>query len=244
MTKYTKVYNIRSLEMDSEYLLKKMEVSRYFQETFALYCKDKKLAAFDIVDQNLFWVVSEMHIEFTGGMPFWSEEVSVTVWVSEITKLRIYVDFEINYKGKVIAKGDSLWFILNSKTRRPINPTDLLKNFEVCEEPVFGEHSKFGFEENGTLLFEKDYKVGIFDLDFNHHMNNIKYTAIAINTVSNEYLSTHEIQSYKIKFLKECFLDDEIKCQFFENNKHSYFIQTRKSDNAIVCKIETVAKNI
>lgn len=243
MTKYTKVYNVRSLEMDSEYLLKKMEVSRYFQETFALYCKDKKLAAFDIVDQNLFWVVSEMHIEFTGEMPFWSEEVSVTVWVSEITKLRIYVDFEINYKGKIIAKGDSLWFILNSNTRRPINPTELLKDFEVYNEPVFGEHSKFGFEEKGTLLFEKDYKVGIFDLDFNHHMNNIKYTAFAINTVSNEYLATHEIQSYKIKFIKECFLDDEIKCQFFESKEHSYFIQTRKSDNAVVCKIETIAQN-
>ena len=83
----------------------------------------------------------------------------------------------------------------------------------------------------------------IFDLDFNHHMNNIKYTAFAINTVSNEYLATHEIKSYKIKFIKECFFDDEIKCQFFESKEHSFFIQTRKSDNAVVCKIETIVQN-
>lgn len=238
--KYTQVYNVRSLEMDSEYLLKKIEVSRYFQETFALYCKDKKLAAFDIVDKNLLWVISELHIEFTGEMPFWSEEVSVTVWISEITKLRIYADFELKYKGNVIAKGDSLWFILNSQTRRPVNPVDLLKPFEVCEELVFGEHSKFDLVEDGALLFEKNYTVNVFDLDFNHHMNNLKYVLIAVHTLPNEYLTSYSVKSYKIKFLKECFLDDEINCEFYENKNHSYFVQTRKSDNVPVCKIETV----
>ena len=52
---YEKEYTIRSVEMDSEYLLKKIDAVRFFQETYALYCKDNKLAAFDLVDKNIYW---------------------------------------------------------------------------------------------------------------------------------------------------------------------------------------------
>lgn len=236
--KFQKTYTVRSVEMDSNYRLKKIEISRYFQETFALFCKENEFAAFDLVNDNLIWVLSQMHIEFNEEMPKWSEDVSTTIWISEIGKLKIYVDFEITYKGKCVARGDSLWFILNSITKRPINPAPILKNVKVCNELAFGEHSKFDLVEDGEFICDKTFNVRIFDLDFNKHMNNICYASFAMHTVPVEILTSANVKSYKIKFLKECFLDDEIDCKMYQNGEKMYFLLTRLNDNTDVCKLE------
>lgn len=237
--KFYKIHTVRLHEIDEQNNLKKIEISRYFQETFALYCKKYSVTAYDVLKQNLMWVLADMHIEFTSDMPFWGEDIRVEIWISELTKLKIYADFRIFHNGTEIAKGDSLWFILDITSRRPINPTELLKPMGVTPECVFGSHEKFNIKQDGELKFSKIYKVGHSELDFNHHMNNISYAMIAVNTIPHDVLKSLTLKSYKIKFIKECFLDDEISSEFYENGEHSYFILKRISDNEIVCQVET-----
>lgn len=103
-TKYTRVYTVGCGDMDVNYRLTKIAAAKFFQETFAMNCARHNLAAFDVCKQNLVWVISDLHIEFSSTMPYWSEEFSVEIWISEKTKMRTYCDFQIYYKNNVIAK--------------------------------------------------------------------------------------------------------------------------------------------
>lgn len=234
---YEKEYTIRSVEMDSEYLLRKIDAVRFFQETYALYCKDNKLAAFDLVDKNIYWVLAQMKIEYTGPMPKWSEDITVRFWFSEISKLKIYSEFQIIYNGEVIVKGDSIWFLLNTETKRPICPMPTLECINVNPNLIFGAHTKFVKPQGGEMICSRKYKVGIFDIDFNHHLNNLRYLDFAIRTLSEDYLRTHSIKSFTVQFQKECFLDDELESSAYRKSENNiYFILTRNSET--VCEID------
>ncbi len=235
---YQKEYTIRSVEMDSEYLLNKVDAVRFFQETYALYCKDNKIAAFDILDKNLLWVLAQMKVEYLSKMPKWSEDITVKFWFSEVGKLKIFSEFQILHENKVIVRGDSIWFLLDTQTKRPVCPMPTLGCININPDLVFGEHTKFQKPSGGEFIASRAYKVGIFDIDFNHHLNNLRYLNFALCTLSDDYLVSHTLTSFTVQFQKECFLDDEIESSAYrKDEKNIYFILTRKSDNMVVCEI-------
>ena len=234
---YEKEYTIRSVEMDSEYYLRKIDAVRFFQETYALYCKDNKIAAFDLIDKNIIWVLAQMKIEYSGKMPKWSEDIKVRFWFSEITKLKIFSEFQIIYNDEVIVKGDSIWFLLDINTKRPVCPMPTLECVNINPELVLGGHTKFIKPQGGELISSRNYKVGIFDIDFNHHLNNLRYLDFAIRTLSEDFLRTKTIKSFTVQFQKECFLDDELESSAFRKSENNiYFILKRNSET--VCEID------
>lgn len=238
---YQKEYTIRSVEMDSEYKLKKIDAVRFFQETYALYCKDNKIAAFDIIDQNLIWVLAQMKVEYTGEMPKWSEDITVKFWFSEVGKLKIFSEFEILHEDKVIVHGDSIWFLLDIETKRPVCPMPTLGCIDINQNLVFGEHTKFIKPQGGEFIRSKTYKVGIFDIDFNHHLNNLRYLDFAISTLSDNFIESCVMKSFTVQFQKECFIDDVLECSAYKKDENNlYFILTRQSDNMVVCELNMV----
>lgn len=234
-TKYSKKYSLMFGDMDINYRMTKIALAKYFQETFARYCTTKNLAAFDIINENLIWVISDLKIEILGKMPFWSEDFEVELWVSEKTKLRTYVDFVILYKNEIIAKGDSCWFILNADTRRPIKTLELLNPFEVCNECVFKEHIKENYEQEGEKISEKIHTVTVRDLDFNFHVNNLSYLGFALETIPSEYFDKYDISSYSVKFLKEALMSDKLSCELFRKNNELKGRIYNAEDNSDVC---------
>ena len=121
MNKYTKTYNVILDNMDLfEYRLRPIAAIMYFQDAFARYTATKRMAAYDLFSKNLYWVVADINMEFSENLPFWSEEIKVELWFSEVSKLKIYVDFYIYSKGRVIAKGNSLWFLISRDSQKPV----------------------------------------------------------------------------------------------------------------------------
>lgn len=241
--KFSKVYDIRSSEMGPDYRLKNESAARYFQECFAQYCTSKHLAAFHISKDHLKWIITEMNIEFLDQMPRWSENVLVEVWLSEVKRYRLYVDFQLLYQGKVITRGDSSWYILNSETGRPSNVADIASRFELLPELTLGSRQKNSFApEEGTtaeLFGEQHHKVTFFDLDFNYHVNNLCYTAIAFNPIPVEFLNKNILRSYSVKYSKETFLNDELYCRVQRQGDTLFHQLYNKKDDTEVCLLRS-----
>ena len=235
MSKFVKKYFVGSGDMDINYHLTKIAAAKYFQETFALYCAKNNLAAFDVCDNGLIWVISDLHIEFLESMPYWSEEFFVEMWISEKTISKTFADFRIFHRGKEIAKGDSCWYLLDMNTKRPVKTKEILKPFEVCDEKVFGEREKVIYKTDGEKIAEHEHAVTVRDLDFNHHVNNLSYIGMAMETVPSEYFDKYSVSGYKTKFLKEAFLDDILKCEIFHFGEDFICRIYDKKDNADVC---------
>lgn len=235
MNKLKKSYFVGLGDMDINYHLTKIALLKYFQETFALYCAKNKLAAFDVSKEGLIWVISDLHIEFSEIMPYWSDEFFVEMWISEKTISKTFADFRVYHHDKVIAKGDSCWYLLDKSSKRPIKTKEILKSFEAIDEKVFAERKKIIYKEVGEKIVEREHVVTVRDLDFNRHVNNLSYIGMVLDTVPVEHLAKYNVQNYNVKFIKEAFLDDILVCKIFQNEENFECKIIDKKDNSDIC---------
>ena len=240
MSKYTHEYSVILDNMDLiEYRLRPIAAIMYVQDAFARYCGTKGVAAYDFFPLNLYWVVSDMNIEFVDNLPFWSEPIVAEIWVSEISKLKMYTDYKLYSRGKVFACGNACWYILDSASHRP-SKTDVVQDkFEICPELSFGEHKKFALDEKLDKASEIVHKMNFSDIDFNKHVNNKSYLNIAQATASDDFQKTHKLKSLSIKFIRETFLDDVIVCSTYKTNMADKYAHILEKDGIEVCEIQT-----
>ena len=241
MNKYKKTYNVILDNMDlNEYRLRPISAIMYLQDAFARYTASKKMAAYDLFATNQYWVVAEFNIDFIEDLPFWSEEIEINLWLSEITKLKIYVDYELKCKNKTFAKGNSLWFIIDKETKRPAKTDVVAERFEVCNELALGEHKKFVLPESAELCAKIEHTNNLSDTDFNKHVNNKSYINIADMTIPNAFKQTHRLNNIHIRFNKETFLGDNLTCTTSKTKEKNIFTHILEKDGVSVCDISTV----
>ena len=240
MNKYTKKYNVILDNMDLfEYRLRPISAIMYFQDAFARYTATKKMAAYDLFSKKQYWVVAEINMEFSEDLPFWSEEIGINIWFSEITKLKIHVDYEITYKNNPIAKGNSLWFLISRESQRPVRADKVAEKFEVCSELALGEHKKFTLPSATEVYTKIEHKNNLSDIDFNKHVNNKSYINLAEMTAPDEFRKAHRLKSLHIRFNKETFLGDTLTCTTNRTETKNTFTHIIEKDGISVCDIAT-----
>ena len=241
MNKYTKKYNVILDNMDLfEYRLRPISAIMYLQDAFARYTATKKMAAYDLFKTNQYWIVTEFNIDFVKDLPFWSEEIEVNIWISEITKLKVYIDYDLKHREKTFAKGNSLWFIIDKETKRPAKTDIVAERFEILNEFTLGEHKKFVLPQATEIYTKIEHTNNLSDLDFNKHVNNKSYVNIAELTAPDEFRKTHKLKSLSIRFNRETFLGDKLICTANRTANPNQFTHTIEKDGVSVCDIATI----
>lgn len=239
MSKYIQNYIITNDAMDINYRLRPISVIMYFQDCFARYMTKNNLAAFDIADKDLYWVIAGFNIEFKDELPFWSEEIEVASWLSEVSKLKIYSDFELKHNGKIFASGDACWFILNSNTKRPHTTARLFDNIKTTEEYSLGEHKKFTLPDLKEEITSVVHQTNLSDIDFNNHVNNKSYLNLVETTADENFKNSHVLKKLSVKYNKESYLGDILTCIAYKTGaSNSYFHKITKN-NVSVCEVIT-----
>ncbi|MBQ7413549.1 MAG: hypothetical protein IJV07_04695 [Alphaproteobacteria bacterium] len=244
MCKYTQTYTITNDCMDINYRLKPIAILMYFQDCFARYLTSKRIGAFDILKDDLYWMISDINVEILTELPFWSEEIEINLWVSEITKLKIYTDFELKYKNKPFAKGNCCWLLLNGRIKRP-NPTDTMADkMPLCPEFAIGEHKKFTLGKITDVVTSVSHQTNLSDIDFNNHVNNKSYVNLAEMTIPNDFRTNHVLKSISIKYCKESYLGDELACTTYRTDVKNAYVNKIEKDGITVCEINTTWKEV
>lgn len=240
MKKYAKKYNVILDNMDLiEYRLRPISAIMYLQDAFARYTATKRMAAYDLFAKNLYWVVAEINMDFIDDLPFWSEEIKVELWFSEVSKLKIYIDFNIYCKDKVIAKGNSLWFLISRESQRPVKADEVAEKFEVVNEFVLGDHKKIILPKATEVCARIEHTNNLSDTDFNKHVNNKSYINLAEMTVPDNFRETRRLKNLHIRFNKETFLGDTLICMANRTEKPNQYIHKIEKDGISVCDIAT-----
>ena len=244
MEKYTKTYNVILDDMSLlNYRLRPISAISYVQDAFARYTATKRMAAYDMFEHNLYWVVADFNIDFVDLLPFWSEEIKVEIWFSEVSKLKIYTDFNVYYRDKIFAKGNGLWFLLDQNTKRPIKTDAYADRMEICSELALGEHKKLILPETTDKIASITHTNNLSDIDFNKHVNNKSYINIAEMTSPDGFLENHTVKSLNIKFCKESFLGDTLTCNAYKTAQDNYFVHKIEKDGVLICEIGSQWEN-
>ncbi len=241
MEKYRKKYNVILDNMDLQaYRLRPVSAIMYVQDCFARFMATKELAAYDLFPKNIYWVVGEFNIDFTNNLPFWSEEIEVEIWISELSKLKIYTDFNIYYNNQIFAQGNACWFLIDTVSRRPVQTSMFNNKFDVCNELVLGEHHKFSFPKTSEKTSEIIHTTNLSDIDFNCHVNNKSYINLAEMSEGDEFKKNNVIKQLNVRFNRETFLGDILKCSKYRTDDDKFFAYKIEKDEESVCEITTI----
>ena len=229
---FTHNYEIEFLHINNDKTLKDKSLL-FFLENIATRHSDFCGYGIDyILDNNQGWILLDWNLKIF-ERPKYGEMLEINTWISEITKLFCYRNFEIKSNGKIKAVASSKWILYDLINSKPIKLTDeLVAKYEP--EP----DRKIELDET-KLVEEKNYDEEInyilrkSDIDLNYHVHNLNYLDMAY-----EILNTNQnFDNIKIVFKKEIKLTDIIKIMHsLKDNKHYFCIKNAETNqtNALI----------
>ena len=84
--------------------------------------------------------------------------------------------------------------------------------YKTIKQDINKNYSGIGQEKVKNKEYVSNFKVRYSDIDFNKHVNNVKYVQWFMDSVPQEIREEYELKEIDILFEHECYYNDEIKC--------------------------------
>jgi medium-chain acyl-[acyl-carrier-protein] hydrolase len=239
--KYSKTYEVNGFDLDPNYRLKKHLLAAYFQNTMACELDELGLAAFHLQEEDKTWILNEMRVDYSSKMPRWREEVRIDTWTRKLSSIRLYRDYEAyGVSGRLIARGTTSVLIVNDRTRRPEKLGPTADRFSVIDEEVFPGYRFPKLDPPGhDATYRLTGTVRTFDIDFNNHLNNIRYIAAAIEPIPYHYRREKTLKTFSIKYTNEAYLHDELVAECTGKGDDFHHRIFRRADGATLCTMSS-----
>jgi acyl-ACP thioesterase len=154
------------------------------------------------------WVLSRLSIEMK-RMPRINETYAITTWIEDWN--RLYSDRCMVIKdgnGEVLGYVRTVWVAINIETRTAADLSllnaDNLKSPEM-ECPIAKQRKMLPVNDP---QYTTPIKFGYCDIDFNRHVNSVRYIEHILNQWELEFFDQHKITRFDIAYLQECHYGD------------------------------------
>lgn len=197
---------VRYSEVDETALLGVPRIIDYFQDCSNFQSDALGVGREYLDEKHLAWVLSFWQIVIN-RRPKQGEKIFAGTFPYEFKGFMGMRNFLIeDAAGERIVSANSIWTLLDMQTGRPVKAgPEIVDQYPVEEKlPMDYAGRKVAIPEEGDAL--PPIKVGREHIDTNHHMNNAKYVAVAMNYVP----ANLEVKELRIEYKKQAYLGDEI----------------------------------
>ena len=132
---YTFEGRIRYSETDSEGRLTIASLINYFQDCSSFQSQDLGLGLDYLREKHLVWVLSSWQI-IVDRYPVHCEKVTTGTQPYELKGFLGHRNFAMmDAEGKYLARANSLWSLLDTKTNRPASiPIEMMERYQLAEK--------------------------------------------------------------------------------------------------------------
>ena len=217
-------------------LLKYTELCNILQQTAAAHSDLAGISYSDLQKFNQAWVLSRMRVEIA-ALPKWKEIVRVKTWISSIGNSGSVRTLVVMVDDQIIITSETLWVVLNTKTRRPALLALPSDHFELHPEKKSTQKrlSKIDCCEESTIAGNKT--VEISDLDIVNHVNNVKYLEWSLDKTNPELVLSEKLESFEMNFTKELSLADKVIIHESVENNPKTFTISNSGQNCFALKL-------
>lgn len=226
-------YRVHHQDIDPSQKMSLLAVGRVVLEVAGLAADDNYFGMDELNARNQTWVLSRFLLKMT-EYPEKNDEISIETWIQDCSLIATTRNFRIyNAQNKIIGAASSLWSIINLATRRPIN----LHDESILHEYATGEAVDIGVpqknkETAGVQVSE--HRVGYSDLDFNRHVNSIKYVQWALDTFDIDLITEEHFEGLNVNYLHEAVWGERVTL-WKDNETNS--VNIISEGGKIYCKI-------
>lgn len=163
-----------------------------------------------LAEQNFGWVLSRMCLELD-YMPKEYSEFTLYTWIGGYNRLVSTRNFElVDGEGNIFGRAVSQWCMLDFATRMPVDMNTLAK---VHEGTIVDAPSPCAAPKRLAAVAGEPaiiHKVAYSDIDFNRHMNTMRYIDLISDSMPIERLERLEALRLDLNFVKEARYGDTL----------------------------------
>jgi medium-chain acyl-[acyl-carrier-protein] hydrolase len=234
--KYRADFIVRAAETDYSRKLTLPGLLRIFHEASLQSAINLGLSIWHLEKYNASWVLLRKEVNLY-NMPVLGDLIIVETFPSGADRHLTYRDFKaFDQHGNLLATASSSWLLMELNERKMMTIPDEVIN---SIERFFPDPSDCLPRPSGKipLITNVDYQwkaqVGWFDLDFNHHLNNVTYASWMLNALPESVFKSKKLSNFQIRYTKEALLHDSVICNTQQMDEYQFIHQlTRTSDGA------------
>jgi medium-chain acyl-[acyl-carrier-protein] hydrolase len=193
-------WKLLASDCDAEQRLKLSSLLRAIEEISIADTTRLHMGRDKTLDKGLLWVIARISIRIN-ALPKYDDFVKLITYPEK----REHVLFPRYYvlksgAGKTYLEAESLWTLIDQKTRKPVNPKDygiLIRGF-----PFKKENEILPIVQPLPIQKSLNRTVSYSELDLNGHMTNTRYADWFVDVFAEE-LKSKELSSFNLAFRQE-----------------------------------------
>lgn len=234
---YEKKQKINGYECTYNYQLQPTAALNYFQQTSQEQSEQLGVGPEVLDEMGLAWFLVKYKLQFH-EYPKFNDEVMVETEAIAFDKFAAHRRFAIkSLDGRMMVEGDTEWMLQNRRENR----LERLSNVPELDVYESGHENHFKLKRVAKVeewAESKNFQVRYLDIDFNSHVNHVKYLAWALETLPLEKVKAGEIETAKIIYKNQGFYGDMITVKSAEIDENTYRMDIENQEGILLCQIE------
>ena len=184
--------------------------------------------------ENHSWVLSRMALDVY-RLPCRYEKIYITTWVNDYGRMMTTRNFTVNDENnRRIFAAVTQWAMIDLSTRQPVDLRSVDEYGQyLCEEPSPIDNPRKVPQINPEQV--AIHKVVYSDIDFNGHVNALRYLTLMFDLLPIETISTTEPAHLEVNFLQESQYGDTLSVGY-EKRDSTWIFEIKNQHNAAICR--------
>jgi medium-chain acyl-[acyl-carrier-protein] hydrolase len=223
-------------------------VFQFFQEAAICHAENLNVGREDMLRTGQIWILSRMSV-IVDRRPSYFENITVRSWPRGGEKLFAVRDYDIRGKdGIPVVRARSGWIVLDVEKRRPIRPQSVMGSLPQNEgENALSpeDNAIAALEERSNLQKADERKANYTDLDFNGHVNNVRYIQWIEDALEPHFLEHADKMRLDINYLNEILGGEDVEIMSAKIEDAggdfvgAFAFEGRKTENGLVASQQT-----
>lgn len=233
MTRYRKEFDIPYYDSDKNGYVHPVSLLTYMGETSSHHSDSLGVGIEGLRKNNYGWMLNRWRIKFI-KYPRVKDKIIVETWNSGIDRFYATREFKIFDKhSNPLVIATSQWVFLDMARKRPMRiPAEFNEIYSQEDEKLLHDYYDFNKEfETGSEL---DFNVRKSDIDYNNHVNNVKYLDWMLELIPVDVYGSCKLYELDIQYKKEVVLGSLVNSSIVEVEKgNSIFLHKISTGNEI-----------
>lgn len=137
--------------------------------------------------------------------PKYKEKITIRTWLSSYSTVKGFRENIIyNQQNQIIGRAKGLWVFYDIEKRKPIRILDEIKEKWGFENEIsINENISQKITPVNSTNPSKKFKVNMFDVDSNNHVNNIRYLQWLMESIPTDFTDKYYLHSINGRFIKD-----------------------------------------
>ncbi len=163
-----------------------------------------------LIEMDLAWVLSRVSIEID-TLPGINDTYVLNTWIESTNRLFSERCFTLTSPdGKVYASARTTWAAICISTRQAANPAVLGDVMFPADPPVCSVTPAKRTPALPEGAECRDYTFRYCDIDFNRHVNTVRYVELILNIWSLDRYDSFKIKRFDVAFHHECHFGETV----------------------------------